>query len=443
MQTEVHIDHVSNINTVDASAFIGAYVHLFWTDERLKDWPLAKPLPATLWCPLLVLDNRLRQMESHTYTYLLHRDTGEVIRTIHFVGEIRNHMELKDFPFDTEDIKLEFSTKSNWSSYSEEIHGLERDDRVYTLVSRKPSKRKWVRLSGEWYKGKEGRVDEWSVLGVEASICKPSLMPLLTPHPKGQKPQLPDTALDTATNPSRIPSNYTSLTVTIEVSRKWKYYLLEVLAPLYMLTFLSTISTFSMDVDDLPARSSCVATYFVAATAMLYVVGQMLPKTDFRTAIDHVIFLTISSLVVAGAASVVLKMFVLQTYGLEEAERWNIRAAVWIILWNVVGNIARLVPPHRRQKEYTKDKQKTPTEPQADGVHYWPLQRYQQQEKELITGAQNNDPQGGRSDCMKSHECIAACVLVVSGFLTWPLSWVFIYLQIKLEESSYGSSASM
>ena len=59
------------------------------------------------------------------------------------------------------------------------------------------------------------------------------------------------------------------------------------LVPLYFLMILS-FGTFEFDVDDLSNRNGSVSTYFLAAFAMLYVVGEALPKTDFLTKIDKV-----------------------------------------------------------------------------------------------------------------------------------------------------------
>ena len=59
------------------------------------------------------------------------------------------------------------------------------------------------------------------------------------------------------------------------------------LLPLYFLMILS-FGTFEFDVDNIEARSGSVSTYFLAAFAMLYVVGEALPKTDFLTKIDKV-----------------------------------------------------------------------------------------------------------------------------------------------------------
>jgi len=45
------------------------------------------------------------------------------------------------------------------------------------------------------------------------------------------------------------------------------------------------MGTFHFDADNLSDRYSTVSAYFLAAFAMLYIVGEALPKTDFLTKI--------------------------------------------------------------------------------------------------------------------------------------------------------------
>ena len=49
-----------------------------------------------------------------------------------------------------------------------------------------------------------------------------------------------------------------------------------------------SFGTFEFEVDNLSDRNASVSTYFLAAFAMLYVVGAALPKVDFLTKIDQV-----------------------------------------------------------------------------------------------------------------------------------------------------------
>ena len=79
--------------------------------------------------------------------------------------------------------------------------------------------------------------------------------------------------------------------------------------------------TFEFSVSDLSSRNDSLSTYFLAAFAMLYVVGESLPKTDLLTRIDKVIVLTTSCLVITGITSVVLHRQ--SERDLDRAEEWN------------------------------------------------------------------------------------------------------------------------
>ena len=65
---------------------------------------------------------------------------------------------------------------------------------------------------------------------------------------------------------------------------------------------LLCFTTFMLPVEELSDRMSLVATYFLAAFAMLYVVGECLPTTGFMTKIDWVLISTTVSIVLFGVA---------------------------------------------------------------------------------------------------------------------------------------------
>ena len=52
--------------------------------------------------------------------------------------------------------------------------------------------------------------------------------------------------------------------------------------------------------DEIGDRAGVVSTYFLAAFAMLYVVGSYLPTTDYLTRMDYVIITTTGLLAIMG-----------------------------------------------------------------------------------------------------------------------------------------------
>ena len=124
-----------------------------------------------------------------------------------------------------------------------------------------------------------GAIPEWTLHGVSTKIVEKIA------NPQGQE--------------------HTNVPVSFHVTRKARYYFWKALLPLYLLTLLS-MSTFHFDCDDFEGRSSTVSTYFLAAFAMLYVVGSSLPKVNFLTTIDVVIVLTTLTITFTGIISLVL-----------------------------------------------------------------------------------------------------------------------------------------
>jgi hypothetical protein len=61
---------------------------------------------------------------------------------------------------------------------------------------------------------------------------------------------------------------------------KRTYHARQALLPLYLLTGLS-FSAFNFEPDEMEQRYNTIATYFLAAFSMMYVVGEAMPKTDF------------------------------------------------------------------------------------------------------------------------------------------------------------------
>ena len=145
----------------------------------------------------------------------------------------------------------------------------------------------------------------------------------------------------------------TDLHIAIHISRSAGYYFWKALLPLYLLTILS-FTTFEFEVDDLSSRNDTVSTYFLAAFAMLYVVGESLPRTDFLTKIDIVIVLTTTLLVIIGITSVVLhRVAKKDDAALAMAEKWNTRIEVGLLALYATINIIIFVPSwwtHRKHK---------------------------------------------------------------------------------------------
>lgn len=168
-------------------------------------------------------------------------------------------MELQDFPLDLDDIGIELLTGCLYRSLDgTTTMGEERHGKQYSvqMISR-PGEGDFI--SAKW----SGRIAEWTLHGVSCSI------ETLPPDQNGQEE--------------------IEVKLRYHVSRRASFYFWKALLPLYLLTVLS-FSSFEFDVLDLSSRNDTTSTYFLAAFAMLYVVGEALPKTDFLTKVDKVRF---------------------------------------------------------------------------------------------------------------------------------------------------------
>merc|ERR1712032_1753388 len=72
----------------------------------------------------------------------------------------------------------------------------------------------------------------------------------------------------------------TEIVVKVHVRRRFWFYFWKVLLPLYNLMGLSMFS-FAFDVSDLSSRLDLLVTLFLASVALLYVVAEHLPKTNY------------------------------------------------------------------------------------------------------------------------------------------------------------------
>jgi hypothetical protein len=312
------LDKVNAVDTVAGTAFVTIMTTMYWTDKRLVGWPESATLPAKLWGPTLGIKNALGDMQEKSVTFVLvDPETGRLKRTHIYTGSVDNPMDLRSFPFDMDTIEVKFVTLSNWLTLDGERYG--------TLPKGKSYQLRQVQESGEghWLNFRwSGQINEWALHGVSTVIK-----------------ELP---------PDATGNEFTAVNVNFHVTRKSAYYFWKALLPLYLLTILS-MSTFHFATDNLDSRVATVSTYFLAAFAMLYVVGATLPKTDFLTKIDVVIVLSTCSLAFTGVVSLGLAKLHEES-GADLAKDWNLRVEILLVSLYVLTNLWIFLPPCLNQK---------------------------------------------------------------------------------------------
>ena len=99
--------------------------------------------------------------------------------------------------------------------------------------------------------------------------------------------------MSVAKNPAGF--TITKVMLSFNIARKSEFYLAKVTAPLAVLTTAGHFVHF-LPTTELADRLNGAFTMFLAAIALLYVVGDHVPRVDFLTTIDRMIFITLGML---------------------------------------------------------------------------------------------------------------------------------------------------
>lgn len=108
--------HVTAVDTVKATAVIKCGVVLYWRDRRLSEmWSSGDDgacragrftLPGKLWGPRLRLHNALDVRVDQVFFDLVRPAEGLLRRMLVYTGTIINSMDLRDFPFDIDEVEV-------------------------------------------------------------------------------------------------------------------------------------------------------------------------------------------------------------------------------------------------------------------------------------------------------------------------------------------------
>ena len=265
--------HLGCVDTREQTASIRMGVVLYWTDPRMIGWT-SPILPPTLWGPELFLKNAIGGADLEYEQFVVtDKKEGRMKRIINYEATIMVPMELRTFPFDMQSIAPEWVSISHWRQLDQNRYGSLPHGQSYRLAP--------VDRAGE---GNPllmffaGDIPEWRL-----EACS--------------------TRLTTALNPAGF--TITALTVQFSISRRYAYYITKVIAPLVILTLANSLVHF-IEPHLLADRIANIFTMFLAAYALLYVVGEHVPHVAFLTTIDRFIFVNLGCLLFAGVTSVVV-----------------------------------------------------------------------------------------------------------------------------------------
>jgi hypothetical protein len=320
----VIVDRLASVDTVEGSATVAFYLVFYWTDTRLIDWPNRDHLPPKLWTPYVVWRNYLEKADDvFDNPNLSDPATGRVHMRQNIRGKLDNPMSLTSFPFDADSVSIKLWSGIQYRTADGNNAGQQPRGPLYTIrpVDMSPGVQEGNFLRPDFH----ANISEWTLHGMSTKFEQ------IGPLASGVEP--------------------TEFTISFHLTRKWGYYFWKALLPLYLLTILA-FGTFEIPVDNIPARNDSVATYFLAAFAMLYVVDQALPKTDFLTQIDAIIVLTTCMLLALGIATVVL--YRMSQTDQDYAELWNLRLEVGLFVFYWFVNLIMFIPAYLRQRAVIK-----------------------------------------------------------------------------------------
>lgn len=315
----VEVCGIDNISTVNTSADVDVQLVFFWTDSRFisdtdNEWHAGQPLPDDTWGPTCQLLNqkgpKLRPVRDVTFD-IHDPQTGRLKRTRNYRATLNFQMQygdLQNFPFDVHTLPIHFRTCSDYELLSGSHQGNSSGERTYKIRTSSPFLRvKWA-----------DEDDEWEVHGISADMN----------HEEKQ-------------GAGYYPSNVRAY---IHMSRRSRYYIAQVLTPLFLTSALS-FGTFVDHIPNLGNRMTYSLTCLVAQFALLYSVQQNIPNLPFLTCIDWAIFSSVCISSMSGLTSMLffaLDHWSYQNVALELNRYMGIVLFVVYVAWNAYNIFPKL-----------------------------------------------------------------------------------------------------
>ena len=262
--------HIGEVNTREQNAKIKIGMIFYWTDPRMAGY--ASPiLPGTLWGPELFFGNCVGGVHCNYEQFVVSGpDEGRLKRIINYECTVQCSMDLRRFPFDWQVLCPTLVTISHWRQLNLARGGSIPHGMTYKLV---PLRRKDEGVFMMLFFS--GKISEWLL-----HSYRPKMI--------------------VAKNPAGF--TITKVMLSFNIARKSEFYLAKATAPLAVLTTAGHFVHF-LPTTELADRLNGAFTMFLAAFALLYVVGDHVPRVDFLTTIDRMIFITLFLLLWLGIES--------------------------------------------------------------------------------------------------------------------------------------------
>ncbi len=233
----LYVIDISKINDVDQSMTADFAFRATWRDPRLASTgdQLREFSLSSVWSPRLTVINKRRVWKTWPDVVLVD-SAGNVQYTQRFYGTMTARLDLHDFPFDKNTIKIEFVSAGHTT------------DEVELVVAREVT----------------GRTPEFSL--VDAFVSKGDV-----------------TTGEFYFAPGDI--NMPKLTYEFDVQRYTAYYLWKIILPLTIIVFMSWL-VFWIDPKQFGPQIGLAATAVLTLIAYRFLLGSLVPRVSYLTRLD-------------------------------------------------------------------------------------------------------------------------------------------------------------
>lgn len=319
--------HVGKVDTREQTSFVRMGIVMYWIDPRMEGWS-SPILPPTLWGPELWLRNAMGGVSIEYEQFVVFNvEEGRMKRILNYEATIITPMNLLTFPFDVQHLSPEWVSISHWRQLDGGRFGSLPLGQSYQLV---PIRRKNEGAFLMMFFS--GQINEWELHSYTTGVSS-----------------------------SKNPAGFTLTLVSVQfnIVRRYPYYLSKIVVPLCFLAVCSHLIHF-LPCSELGDRLANTFTMFLAAFALLYVVGETVPRVDFLTTIDRIIYLSLFVLCWLGLESSVL--YYLDLAGYVHAVWLDRGLGIASLVVFAVSVAFLVVPAIRRQEAAVKAIERTQKE---------------------------------------------------------------------------------
>jgi hypothetical protein len=279
VQTMCVLDQLGDIDTARCVAYVRLQLTMYWSDSRLKEHhTVGEILPESLWAPNPRVKEEIVgefEVSCLEFVRMVEDDyNGDVYRVVSYGGTITNPMDLHLFPFDYDDIELTFIANSYCLRTGDDtMNAAWKTD--YRLTFQSPPAFTYTpvfRVADQF------QVQGFSLISVNISYIN-------------------------------VTKAQDQVYLQLNVSRNSQYYFYKVLVPLLLIMCLN-FGAFALPVDSLNDRLQFAVGLFLSAFALMYVISEDMPKTEYQTPIDMIILVSTLILALTGVHAVGLAFLV-------------------------------------------------------------------------------------------------------------------------------------